>query len=144
MELSAEVNKIFGQEMARLFADQISEDELKAKAEKVWNGLVRAESKPWQYGHTEPELERYIREEIVTRTLDKVKEILKEPESEEEIEKRVRQMVAKAREVAEEAIIRDLAHHLVDNTLSVYSRDEKIVQDVLHTMDVRAERGRGF
>ena len=39
MELNAEMNKIFGQEMAKLFAATISEEELQRKARDVWKNL---------------------------------------------------------------------------------------------------------
>lgn len=36
MELNAEINRVFGQEMAKVFAASIDEETLKQKAEQVW------------------------------------------------------------------------------------------------------------
>lgn len=58
MELNAEMNKIFGQEMAKLFAATISEEELQRKAREVWKNLNLREDS-WG-GRREPEIERFI------------------------------------------------------------------------------------
>ena len=39
MEINAEMNKVFGQEMAKLFAATINEEELMHKAQQVWNNM---------------------------------------------------------------------------------------------------------
>lgn len=51
-------------------------------------------------------------------------------------------MVDKARRAGEEAIIRDMARHMTNNALSVYSRDERIIQDVLAEMRLQQEKNR--
>lgn len=47
MELNAEINKIFGQEMAKLFAAQISEEELNKKAKEAWYNLNSRGNSYW-------------------------------------------------------------------------------------------------
>lgn len=140
MEINAEMNKVFGQEMAKLFAATIDEEELKQKAQQVWNNMNKSE---WSYNsRTEPEIEKYIKDQILDRLYEKIKAILKEPINEEALEKKAREMVDEARRVGEEAIIRDMARHMADNVLSAYGRDERIVQGVLAEMRVQHEQNR--
>jgi len=140
MEINAEMNKVFGQEMAKLFAATINEEELMQKAQQVWNNMNKTE---WSYNsRTDPEIEKYIKNQILNRLYEKIEIILKEPINEETLEKKAREMVDKARRVGEETIIRDMARHMADNVLSAYNRDERIVQGVLSEMRLQQERNR--
>lgn len=142
MEINTEMNKVFGQEMAKLFAATITEEELQQKAKDVWAELNKSE---WSYGSKKrPEIENYIREQIINRLYTKIEEILKEPINEEVLEKKAREMVDKARRAGEEVIIRDMAYHMANNALSVYGRDERIVQEVLAQMQLQQEKNRRY
>ena len=140
MEINAEMNKVFGQEMAKLFAATINEEELTQKAQQVWTNMNKSE---WSYNsRTNSEIENYIKDQILDRLYEKIKTILKEPINEEALEKKAREMVDKARRAGEEAIIRDIAHNMANNVLSVYGRDERIVQGVLAEMRLQHEQNR--
>ena len=140
MEINAEMNKVFGQEMAKLFAATINEEELTQKAQQIWINMNKSE---WSYNsRTDSEIERYIKDQILNRLYEKIAAILKEPINEEALEKKAREMVDKARRVGEEAIIRDMANHMADNVLSAYSRNERIVQQVLAEMRLQQEKNR--
>jgi hypothetical protein len=140
MEINAEMNKIFGQEMAKLFAATIDEKELKQKAQQVWADMNKSE---WSYNfRNNSEIEKYIKDQILNRLYEKIKTILEEPINEETLEKKAREMVDKARRAGEEAIIRDMAYHMADNVLSAYSRDERIIQEVLAEMRLQTEKNK--
>jgi len=140
MEINTEMNKIFGQEMAKLFSATIDEKELKAQAQKVWDDLNKSE---WTYGsRKKPEIQIYIQEQILNRLYDKIQEILEEPINEEILEAKAREMVEKARKAGEEAIIKDMAYHMTENMLSIYSRNESIVQEVLARLNLQKENNR--
>lgn len=140
MEINAEMNKVFGQEMAKLFAATINEEELTQTAQEIWNKMNKSE---WSYNsRTDSEIEKYIKDQILDRLYEKIKAIIKEPINEEALEKKAREMVDKARRAGEEAIIRDMAHHMADNVLSAYNRDYRIVQEVLSEMNLRQENNR--
>jgi len=140
MEINTEMNKVFGQEMAKLFAATINEEELTQKAQEVWNKMNKSE---WSYNsRTDSEIEKYIKNQILDRLYEKIKAIIKEPINEEVLEKKAREMVDKARRAGEEAIIRDMAHHMADNVLSAYNRDDRIVREVLSEMNLRQENNR--
>ena len=133
MEFNTEVNKIFGQEMAKLFAQTISEDEMQKKAELVWREMNLPTCDSWNY-RKEPEIYRLIKEESLKRLYEKVENILREPIAAEVLEKKARDMIEKARKIGEEAIIKDMARHMVDSTLSVWGRDEQIITEVMNSL----------
>ena len=135
MEITAEMNKVFGQEMAKLFAATISEEELTTKANIAWDMLNQRD---YSWGsRRDTEIERLVREQILARIHEKVKTILEEPIADEILEKRAREMVEEARKAGEEAIIQDIAHNLVKNTLSIYGRDEELIHRVLSRINVQ-------
>lgn len=135
MELNAEINKVFGQEMAKLFAASISQEEMEEKAQKIWREL-NATNNGW--GKTiNSELEDYIKKEFLNEVHEEIRKILAEPDNKEELEKRAREMVAEARRIGEEAIVKSMAEHLVSNALSVYNIHDKFVSDVMEAMHVQ-------
>lgn len=135
MELNAEINKVFGQEMAKLFAASISQEEMEEKAQKIWREL-NATNNGW--GKTiNSELEDYIKKEFLNEVHEKIKKILAEPDNKEELEKRAREMVAEARRIGEEAIVKSMAEHLVSNALCAYNIHDKFVSDVMEAMHVQ-------
>lgn len=140
MELNAEINKIFGMEMAKLFADKISDTELTEKAQKVWNEL---NDKEYGYGRTQDsEIEKKIKETILKRLYQKINVILDEPIAEETLEKKAREMVTLARKAGEEIIIKDMAKNMANNALSIYGRNEEIVRAVLNQLRLEPENRR--
>ena len=142
MELNAEMNKIFGQEMAKLFSATISEEELQRKAREVWKDLNRREDS-WGC-RRDPEIERFIKEEILKRLYEKIQAILEEPVSDEILEKKAREMVEAARKAGEEAIVKDMAQHMVNSALSVYGRSDDIVREVLQRLNLQQQSNTGY
>ena len=141
MEINTEINKVFGTEMAKLFAGSISEEQLKETAEKIWIDMNKSEKDTWGK-RRDSDIEKYVKEIIKDRLYEKIKAILAEPVNEELLEKHAREMVAKAREVGEEIIIRDMARNYASNILSVYNRNEAVVNEVLNELHIGSENGR--
>lgn len=141
MEINAEINKVFGTEMARLFAGTIPEEELKKKAAEVWEQMNRV-GFDYCSRRKDTEIERAIKNEILDRLYGKIREILQEPVAIEILDRKAREMVENARKVAEEAIIRDMAGHMTENVLSVYGRNEDIIRQVMAAMQLEANEGR--
>lgn len=139
MALNTEINKVFGQEMAKIFASTISEEEMMEQARSVWRRMTNASTNTW-CSRSDTELERYIKDEFLKDVQGKIKEILAEPRSAEEIEKRAREMVDEARRIGEETIIKAMAEQMAKNTLYAYNVDDVIYQKVMSIM--HAERSR--
>ena len=132
MELNTEINKIFGAEMAKIFASSISEEELQEKARDIWTQLNAHES---SWGRrSDSEIETCIKRVLLERLHKKILMILEEPENDEDLEQRARDMVAKARQIADEAIVRSMADSMVNRTLNVYNSHDKFVDDVLQVL----------
>ena len=135
MEINTEINKVFGQEMARLFCQSMDEEELKQKAQEIWREITKKDC-GWT-GRSDSELEKYIKNEFMKEVLDEVKKILAEPQNEETVKARAREMVEESRRIAEKAIIESMATHMVENTLSVYNAQSKFTQDVMNTLHLK-------
>ena len=81
MEINTEINKVFGEEMAKLFAAQISEEELKAKAQEAWKKINYKDSSYWS-NTKQSALEEEIQRELLARVKDEIYTILNSEEGE--------------------------------------------------------------
>ena len=140
MEINTEINRVFGTEMAKLFASNISEEEMQKTAQEIWENLNR-NTDSWGRRQSS-ELEDYIKKVLLENLHNKILEILKEPENDAELEKRARAMIAKAQKVAEEAIVKDIARNMCERTLSVWNSHDKFVDDVLGVLHAERQSGR--
>ena len=110
MEINTEINKIFGEEMAKLFANQVSEEELEKKSREAWDEITK---RPFSYGRQEKsQLEKMVHDQIVAKILSKVEEILKEPVSEELVQQQARDIANRAKEKATEMMIDTIAQNI--------------------------------
>ena len=135
MEINTEINKVFGQEMAKLFCQSMDEEELKQKAQDIWREITK---KDCSWGsRSDSELEKYIKNELMREVLEEVKKILAEPQNMETVKARAREMVEESRRIAEKAIIESMATHMVENTLSVYNAQSKFTEDVMNTLHLK-------
>jgi len=81
MELNTEINKVFGEEMAKIFAATISEEEIKEKADKIWKDL---NNKIDRWGsRSDSALEAEVKRVLLDELHEKIKEIIHEPVNEE-------------------------------------------------------------
>ena len=142
MEINSEINKIFGTEMANLFSNKISEEEIDNMAQKAWKTITTPTD---SYGYRkEPDIERYIREKVMDRLYEKIQTILKEPIAEETLEKKAREMIEKARQLGEEIIIKDIAKNIANDVLSIYGRREDIINEVLRQVHIEKENEKRY
>lgn len=140
MEINTEMNRVFGTEMAKLFASKISEEELQTTADEIWKNLKK-NTDSWE-SRKRPEIETIIREQIINRLYEKMEIILKEPVNDELLEKKAREMVETARQLGEEIIIKDMARNYAENVLSVYGRREDIIASVLGSLEIKRQNER--
>lgn len=107
MELNTEINKVFGKEMAKLFAASISEEEMMSAAKKAWQELNHRESSYWNCNDSE--VDKLIKSECLNRLKEAVYKIT----STEEFQK---QMSSLAKQIVEEII--DETHKKTVNEVS--------------------------
>lgn len=110
MEINTEINKVFGEEMAKLFANKVSEEELEKKSREAWDEITK---RPFSYSRQEKsQLEKMVHDQIVAKILSKVEEILKEPVSEELVKQQAREIANRAKEKATEMMIDTIAQNI--------------------------------
>lgn len=118
MEINAEISKVFGTEMAKLFANQISEEELLKTSKEAW---VEITKRPIRWREKEPsQLDEMLRKELVNRLLSKVYEIMKETTSEEWIQKEAERIVNEAKEKHHEMMVDEVARHMTQSVFHNY------------------------
>ena len=135
MELNTEINKVFGQEMAKIFAATISEEEIKEKADKIWKDL---NNKIDRWGsRSDSALEAEVKRVLLDELHKKIDEIIHEPVNEEMFEAKAREMVAKARQIAEEGIVKHLAESIIGRTVTSYNDYSRLTMDIMNEMRIR-------
>ena len=110
MELNAEINRVVGEQMAILLAQRIPEEELEAASKKAWATLNQHD---YSYGRDkESQLEKLIKDRIISAVLKKVDEILSESRPTEEIQVEAERIAIAAKEKANELMINTIAESL--------------------------------
>ena len=72
MELNAEINKVFGEEMAKLFAAKFSEEEMKSYANNAWKILADRGNSYW---NKESEIDKAVKRAMLDAMQEKIKEV---------------------------------------------------------------------
>lgn len=112
MEINTEINKIFGQEMAKLFADSIDETELKEKAKDAWKEINRTTDNWWN--RRDSDIDNMIKNELLSRVKNEVNSILATEEVQIDIHNMAQEIINKVRKRTEEAIIERTSKMLAD------------------------------
>jgi len=122
MEINAEINKIFGTEMAKLFAEQISEEELRDSAIKSYNKLRNSGRSSSYYGNYDSDFDKYLNAAILDRFKKEVDKYLQTEQVQIDIQKEAEKLVNDVREKAREKILERASNALVEiytgNTLT--------------------------
>jgi hypothetical protein len=140
MELNTEINKVFGEEMAKIFAATISEEEIKEKADKIWKDLNKSSDR-WG-SRSDTALEAEVKRVLLDSLHKRVYEILQEPENKEMFEAKAKEMVAKARQIAEEGIVKQLAENIIGRTISSYNDYSALTTSIMNEIHIRQESTR--
>lgn len=72
MELNAEINKVFGEEMAKLFAAKFSEEEMERYANNAWKTLANRGNSYW---NNESEIDKAVKRAMLDKMQEKIKEV---------------------------------------------------------------------
>lgn len=110
MELNAEINKVFGQEMAKLFAAQISEEELNKTAKEAWRKLT---SKGNGYWDTESEADRMVKASLANSFKEEIAKVVESEEFKKDIETRAIQIANEIKEETHRKLIDEVSSRLV-------------------------------
>ncbi len=134
MELNAEINKVFGQEMAKLFAAQISEEELNKKAKEAWWKLNENGNGYW---NKETEVDKMVKTAIGNRLKDEVAKIIETEEFKKDIETKAIQIVNEIKEATHIKLVDEVSSRLTMLSTGYGGFDlrsyvEYVVNDCIH------------
>ena len=99
MEINTEINRVFGTEMAKLFAETISEEELRQTAQRSWNELRKSD---W---NRETQIDKEVKRALLERINAEIKNILETEEAKTDIKESAKEIVEKIRVAAEEKMV---------------------------------------
>lgn len=114
MELNAEINKVFGQEMAKLFATQISENEMHQAAGQAWSMLNREE---WINGKYTTEIKDLTMAAIKNNLAEEIKNITNSEEFKDECKKLAEEIVKDIREETYKKVVEEVSNRLAGMSL---------------------------
>ena len=114
MELNAEINKVFGQEMAKLFATQISEDEMHRAAGQAWSMINREE---WINGKHTTALKDLTMVAIKNNLAEEIKNITNSEEFKDECKKLAEEIVKDIREETHKKVVEEVSNRLAGMSL---------------------------
>lgn len=114
MELNAEINKVFGQEMAKLFAAQISEEEMMKKANEAWQQLNYRESSYW--GAKDSEINKLIKKVCTDRLQEQIEEVTSTDTFKEQMATLAQQMVDEITEETHKKIVTAVSDRMASLT----------------------------
>lgn len=116
MEINTEINRIFGEEIAKIYANSINEEELKQTAQQMFDKLKEPIRDRWS-NDNRSELEKLISNYIQGKVLEEVQNIMDQPEEGEELRKHAEDLVQRIKELSDKLIVDAMAQHIVERTV---------------------------
>lgn len=116
MEINTEINRIFGEEIAKIYANSINEEELKQTAQQMFDKLKEPNGDRWSKDNRS-ELEKLIDNYIQGKVLEEVRNIMDQPEEGEELRKHAEDLVQRIKELSDKLIVDAMAQHIVERTV---------------------------
>lgn len=125
MNISAKVDEVFGNQLATLFAAEISDEDLLATARKAYNELNA--KGPY---NRDSRFEEILKDKLIKRYVQKIEEFLSLPAVEEEVNERAKRIISAAHEKAEEILTNNLAEGMAKS--ATYNLDIAMLSSALH------------
>lgn len=134
MEFNTEINKVFGTEMAKLFAATISEEEMLKRAREVWNQMTHRE---YRYNEYRPsEVDQLIKNELRAHMVTEVGKLMETDAFKESVAKEAEEIVEEIREETHKKIVEEVSSRLCGMSVGGYGYGIKdmIEQTVMEMM----------
>ena len=116
MELTAEINKVFGEEMAKLISAKITDDELLSLAKEAWKNIRYGKESPYGIYSSTPEITKMVQKELLNRLTVEVNSILDSENGQTEIKKDAEEIVQSIRERTKEKMIEGVSDRIAQMT----------------------------
>ena len=120
MELNTEINRVFGQEMAKLFAAQISEEELLKKARQVWADINNTGNSYW---NKDSDLVKEIKAQYSSRMKEEVNKIMETPAFKDQIQMDAKKFVDEMVQETRRKMINEVSNRMAGIWLNGYGSD---------------------
>ena len=133
MELNAEINKVFGQEMAKLFAAQIDEEQMKKEALNAWHQL---REEKWNYGTYGSEFKSFVACALKDEMQKEIEAITNSEQFKTECRELAKQMVEEIREQTYIKVVNEVSDRLAAcsvgwNGLGLKSMIEQTIMEMM-------------
>ena len=126
MNISAKVDEVFGNQLATLFAAEISDEDLLATARKAYNELNA--KGPY---NRDSRFEEILKDKLIKRYVQKIEEFLSLPAvEEEEVNERAKRIISAAHNKAEEILTNNLAEGMAKS--ATYNLDVAMLSSALN------------
>lgn len=110
MEINAEINKVFGAEMAKLFAAQISEEEMLQTAKKVWADMQHEEGPSWD--RTTSDAAKAIQSALKVKLVEQVEALTATDKFQQECRALAEDMVREIQDVTHCKVVEEVSSRL--------------------------------
>lgn len=137
MEINAEMNKVFGEEMAKLFSATITEEEMKQKASDAWFQLNHTTSN--YYGRDKSQFEQIVNQQLATKITSKINELLGTEEYQVKLREEAEQIITEIREATHKKIVDTVSNSLSGNC----NFGGNMIRDCVNQMFMEAKQ-RGY
>lgn len=123
MDISANIEKVFGEELAKLYSEQIGEEELKEAAQKAYDSISKH---PYNYGnYNKSPLEEAIEKVFIKKVSEAFTEILSTQQSKEDIRQEAELIIEEAKKVAHEKLVERISDGICNG--ASYSIDTQML-----------------
>ena len=135
MELNTEINRVFGEEMAKVFSKSISEEEIMKAAQDVWRQLNYRESSYWNT--KDSEIDKLIKSVCLDRLKEEVEKITYTDEFKAQMAVLAKQIVDEIIEETHKKTVEEISNRLaaLSTGYGGYSLNSMIEQTVMDMMN---------
>ena len=134
MEFNAEINKVFGTEMAKLFAATISEEDMLKLAKEVWNQMTH---RAYRYCEYHPsEVDKLVKQVLRERMVEEVGKLMETEAFKQSVAKAAEEIVAEIQEETHKKVVEEVSSRLCGMSVGGYGYGLKdmIEQTVMEMM----------
>ena len=135
MEINVEINKVFGEEMAKLFAAQISKEEMLQTAKKVWADMQEAGGPSWN--RTTSDAVKAIQGALKDELVEQVRALTATSEFQEECRALAEHMVQEIQDETHRKVVEEVSSRLAGMSVGGYGMGLRgmIEQIIVETMN---------
>ena len=109
MEINAEMNKVFGEEMAKLFSATITEEEMRQKASEAWREINHRNNNCYD---SKSQFDKIVNQQIASEVTAKIDELLKTEEYQAKLKNEAEQIVNEIRAQTHMKIVETVSNSL--------------------------------